>query len=57
MPQPGACLCEARDPKGLYAKALRGEITYMTAIQDHYEEPENPDLLIDTAENTPEARA
>ncbi len=37
-----------RDPKGLYAKALRGEIKNMTGIDDPYEEPENPDLIIDT---------
>jgi adenylyl-sulfate kinase len=48
-------LCEKRDPKGLYAKARRGEIDNMTGIQHPYEEPERPDLLIDTSENTPEA--
>ena len=37
-----------RDPKGLYAKALRGEIKNMTGIDDPYEEPENPDLIVDT---------
>lgn len=46
--------CESRDPKGLYAKARRGEITNMTGIQDPYEEPENPDLVIDTEQSTPE---
>jgi len=35
-----------RDPKGLYAKALRGEIDNMTGIQDPYEEPEDPDVKI-----------
>jgi len=40
--------CEARDPKGLYAKARRGEITNMTGIQDPYEEPLNPDIVVDT---------
>ena len=47
-------VCERRDPKGLYAKALRGEITNMTGIQDPYEEPVRPDLTIDTASSTPE---
>ena len=47
-------VCEARDPKGLYAMALKGEITNMTGIQHPYEEPEAPDLLIDTSERTPE---
>ena len=37
-----------RDPKGLYAKALRGEIKHMTGIDDPYEPPENPDLVVDT---------
>lgn len=37
-----------RDPKGLYARALRGEITHMTGIDDPYEEPEDPDLTLDT---------
>lgn len=37
-----------RDPKGLYAKALRGEIRHMTGIDDPYEPPENPDLVVDT---------
>ena len=37
-----------RDPKGLYAKALRGEIKHMTGIDDPYEPPNNPDLVVDT---------
>ena len=45
--------CEKRDPKGLYAKARRGEITNMTGIQDPYEEPNNPDITLDTEANTP----
>lgn len=40
--------CIRRDPKGFYAKALRGEISNMTGIQDPYEEPLNPELVIDT---------
>jgi len=40
--------CERRDVKGMYAKARRGEIKGFTGIDDPYEEPENPDLLIDT---------
>lgn len=47
-------LCEQRDPKGLYAKARRGEIGNMTGIQDPYEEPTEPDLVIDTSEGAPE---
>ena len=39
--------CERRDPKGLYAKARRGEIQNMTGIQDPYEVPLSPDIVID----------
>ena len=46
--------CEKRDPKGLYAKARRGEITNMTGIQDPYEEPQAPDVVLDTEANSPE---
>ncbi len=41
-------VCEKRDPKGLYAKARKGEIKQFTGIDDPYEEPENPSLVIDT---------
>lgn len=37
-----------RDVKGLYKKALAGEIKNFTGVSDPYEEPENPDILIDT---------
>jgi adenylyl-sulfate kinase len=46
--------CEKRDPKGLYAKARRGEITNMTGIQDPYEEPKAPDIIVDTENVSPE---
>ncbi len=42
-------LLKKRDPKGLYKKALSGEIPNFTGINSPYEEPENPDLIIDTA--------
>ena len=41
-----------RDPKGLYKRALRGEIKDMTGIQDPYEEPEDPDVVVDTEKMT-----
>ena len=44
--------CVKRDPKGLYKKALAGEITNMTGIQDPYEEPLNPELVLDTEHNS-----
>jgi len=37
-----------RDPKGLYAKALKGEIKGLTGLDGEYEEPENPELILDT---------
>lgn len=40
--------CEKRDVKGLYEKARRGEVENFTGISDPYEEPENPDITIDT---------
>jgi len=43
-------VCEARDVKGLYAKARRGELTGMTGIDDPYEEPADADLVIDTSD-------
>ena len=45
-------VCEQRDPKGLYAKARRGEIREFTGIDDPYEEPLNPELIIDTTDQT-----
>jgi bifunctional enzyme CysN/CysC len=47
--------CERRDPKGLYAKARRGEIKGFTGIDSPYEPPENPDLVVRTAEDEPQA--
>ena len=38
--------CELRDPKGLYAKARRGEITHFTGIDSPYQRPKNPDLRL-----------
>jgi len=41
-----------RDVKGLYAKALRGEIAHFTGISDPYEEPEHPDVVVDSGAET-----
>ncbi|MDX1510437.1 MAG: bifunctional sulfate adenylyltransferase/adenylylsulfate kinase [Nitriliruptorales bacterium] len=49
--------CEARDRKGLYAKARAGIITGFTGIDDPYEEPEDADIAIDTTDITPEEAA
>ena len=43
-----------RDPKGLYKKALAGEITGFTGVDDPYEVPENPELVVDTLTESPE---
>lgn len=50
-------VCEARDIKGLYAKARRGEIKGFTGIDDPYEEPTSPEIILDTVEKTPDQNA
>ncbi len=50
-------VCEARDRKGLYAKARAGTIKEFTGISDPYEVPENPELRIDTQNIAPEEAA
>ncbi|NNJ74180.1 MAG: sulfate adenylyltransferase subunit CysN [Anderseniella sp.] len=50
-------VCEARDVKGLYAKARAGEIKNFTGIDSDYEEPENAEITINTAEKSPEITA
>lgn len=49
--------CIKRDPKGLYKKALNGEITDLTGLQDPYEEPLNPEAIIETEKLTIEESA
>lgn len=46
--------CIRRDVKGMYQKAIRGEIKEFTGISDPYEEPENPEILLQTDKETPE---
>ena len=50
-------VCEQRDRKGLYAKARAGLIKGFTGIDDPYEEPQNPEIRIDTGELTPDLAA
>jgi adenylylsulfate kinase len=45
-------VCEQRDAKGLYKKARAGEIPEFTGISAPYEEPENPELIIDSAKHS-----
>jgi adenylylsulfate kinase len=49
--------CTRRDVKGLYKKALNGEIPKFTGISDPFEEPENPELIINTEHETAELSA
>ena len=49
--------CIKRDPKGLYKKALAGEIADMTGIQDPYEEPLNPEVIVETEGKTAKENA
>ena len=47
-------LCIERDVKGLYKKALAGEITNYTGVSDPYEEPLNPEVVLETGKETKE---
>jgi adenylyl-sulfate kinase len=46
--------CMRRDVKGMYRKAMAGEITGFTGVDDPYEEPQSPELVLDTDEETVE---
>lgn len=50
-------VCEQRDPKGLYGKARRGELKGFTGVDDPYEPPLSPELIVNAAESTPEELA
>ncbi len=50
-------VCEERDRKGLYALARAGKIKEFTGISDPYEAPENPEMVIDTADISPDLAA
>ncbi len=50
-------VCESRDVKGMYAKARRGEITGFTGIDDPYESPLQPEIVLDTTSVSPEGNA
>ncbi len=49
--------CIERDTKGLYARALAGDVPNFTGVSDPYEEPESPELRLDTAGADPSASA
>lgn len=46
-------ICMRRDPKGLYAKARRGEAQHVSGLSDPYEAPTNPDVIVDTGQESP----
>ena len=50
-------VCEARDPKGLYAKARAGELTGFTGVDDPYEPPLHPNVLVAGGDVSPEQGA
>jgi len=50
-------VCAERDVKGLYAKAFAGEIPNFTGVSDPYEPPLNPEIVLNTHEETPEESA
>jgi adenylylsulfate kinase len=50
-------VAEGRDPKGLYKKARAGEIKGFTGVDDPYEVPENPEIVVDTERLSPEDAA
>ena len=49
--------CMKRDPKGLYARAKEGKIKNFTGIDSPYEEPQNPEVVVNTADGTAEEAA
>ena len=49
--------CARRDVKGLYEKAFKGEIKEFTGVSDPYEPPENPEITLDTENESPEESA
>lgn len=49
--------CEERDPKGLYKKARAGQLKNFTGIDDPYEAPEKPELVLDAAKQNPQEAA
>lgn len=50
-------ICEQRDQKGIYRRAKAGEIKDFTGISSPYEQPESPELIVDTGNQTVEANA
>ena len=47
--------CCLRDPKGLYRRVAEGKMSNLTGIQDPYEPPINPEIIVDTEHESPDA--
>jgi adenylylsulfate kinase len=47
-------ICARRDVKGLYRRAFAGELPHFTGVSDPYEEPHDPEIVLDTEAQTPE---
>ncbi len=50
-------MCEQRDTKGIYAKTRRGEIKNLTGMDDPYEPPQKPEIVVETINSSPEQNA
>jgi len=50
-------ICEQRDSKGMYARARRGEIKGFTGVDDPYEPPITPEIILTTVDHSPEENA
>jgi adenylylsulfate kinase-like enzyme len=50
-------VCEQRDAKGLYTKARMGRLVHVTGIDDPYEQPESPEIVLNTVDISPEQNA
>jgi sulfate adenylyltransferase len=50
-------VCEERDPKGMYARAREGLLKGFTGIDDPYESPTNPEIILDTVQSSPQINA
>jgi adenylylsulfate kinase len=47
-------ICRKRDPKGIYSRTTEGSLAHVTGVDDPFEEPLNPDLIVDTSTGGPE---
>ena len=50
-------ICRSRDQRGLYSRAVKGEIPNFTGVSDMYEEPQKPEIVIDADRQSPDEAA